>query len=136
MQPLGEQEAAERVRWILGRKYELSDEQLTLGAAELCDSDAIVTMTDNTGITYRGGPVAAAVGLQSQWSPSPGSNLAYQRRWVLGTSVTLRPTEVPQLRSSPRSRRQSSEQSQSQQGQARFHCIRQRHGTSHRAALE
>ncbi len=53
VQPLGEQEAAERVRWILGRKYELRDEQLTLVAVELSDSDAIVTMTDDTGITYR-----------------------------------------------------------------------------------
>lgn len=42
------------MRWILGRKYELRDEQPTLVAVELSDSDAIVTMTDDTGVTYSG----------------------------------------------------------------------------------
>lgn len=53
VQPLGEQEAVERARWMLGRKYELREEQLTLVAVEVSDSDAIVTMTDDEGITYR-----------------------------------------------------------------------------------
>jgi hypothetical protein len=53
VQPLGEQEVIERTRWMLGRKYELREEQLSLVAVEVSDSDAIVTMTDDAGIAYR-----------------------------------------------------------------------------------
>jgi hypothetical protein len=53
VQPLGEQEAVERTRWILGRKYELREEQLFHVAVEMSHSDAIVTMTDEVGVAYR-----------------------------------------------------------------------------------
>lgn len=52
-QSLGEQEAVERTRWMLGRRYKLREDQLALVTVEMSNSDAIVTMTDDTGITYR-----------------------------------------------------------------------------------
>ena len=52
-EPLDEQEAIERVRWMLCRRYKITEEQLQLESVEIYDSDAIVTMKGPEGVTYR-----------------------------------------------------------------------------------
>lgn len=52
-EPLDEQEAVERVRWMLNARFDLrNDAPLELVAVELTAPDAVVTMRDGKGTTY------------------------------------------------------------------------------------
>lgn len=52
-EPLDEQEAVERVRWMLTARFDLQDDPpLELLAVVLTDPDAVVTMRDGEGTTY------------------------------------------------------------------------------------